>query len=393
MATIDFESLRKFGSRSTLPVGQAGASLERAPSIYGQPITDSVYGINFLQTPLPVPMNKDHYGITFFTRPQLNLQAPNIAKVRRMQNLLTTEELSFNRVVRCYLDPRLQFYSNTVDAAGLPMGVDCALVDPYNPFIPLLSNHLISMSGVVPDKVLPVYRSPEGQYREVHSMADGTSSYFGAHTISATFRNSRGDPITKLFDPWVDYPGFNFEGILTPYLDLMLGGVMDYNTRIYRVTLDPSKRYVTGISAPGAAFPLSTPKSQQYDYNIDKPYNDANNQITIQFEANGAMWDDDILFWSFNEVVGAFNPNMRTPQKRRENMVLVPHEIASFFNCRAYPRLDARTRRMEWWVSKEYYAYIQRQSDELIESLIDKTTGTTRQEMRSEAASQGQIVI
>lgn len=373
--SVDLSTLRSMGYRTNLPA--QGEPVEQVPSSFGQPVTNSFFGINYMQTPLPVPMNKDHYGLTFFTRPQLNLQTKNMMRIREMFPLITTDELSVFRAIRCMLDPRLQLYSNEQDVGGEHMGVDCRLIDPLNPFMPLLTNHLVSLSGF-PDKVAPVYRSPEGQYREVHSMVDGTSKNYSAYNISATFRNSRGDPVTKLFDAWITYATAVFEGLCVPYVDYLLGGLIDYNTRIYRVTLDPSKRYVSGIAACGAAFPLSSPKGQQYDYNIDKPYNDANNQITIQFEANGAIWDDDILVWQFNALVGGFHPLMRTRAQREANMVLVPAELANAFNCRAYPRIDPHTRMLEWWVSKEYYSSVERETEAAVEEALDRVSGLPR---------------
>lgn len=372
MADFDISTLKGMGYGSNLPITQA-EDPGRVPSSFGQPVTNSFFGINYMQTPLPVPMNKDHYGLTFFTRPQLNLQSGNLIKLREMFSLLTTDELSVFRAVRCMLDPRLQLYQSSADATGDSMEVPCKLIDPYNPFMPLLTNHLVSLSGF-PDKVAPVYRSPPGQYQEVHSLIDGTTKNYTAYSISATFRNSRGDPITKLFDAWITYAASVFEGTAVPYVDMLLGGLIDYNTRVYRITLDPSKRFVSGIAACGAAFPTSTPKGQQYDYNIDKPYNDANNQITIQFEANGAIWDDDILIYSFNSLVGAFHPHMRN-EKARLNMKLIPYSLASYFNCRAYPRINPQTRELEWWTSNEYFNSVEKIANEAIENLIDRTTG------------------
>lgn len=373
MADIDIGLVRGLGYRSSLPAqGEPGVD---AKSSFGQPVTNSFFGINYMQTPLPVPMNKDHYGLTFFTRPQLNLQHGNIWRIRELFSLLTETELSVFRAVRCMLDPRLQLYTSQADVFGDAMGLECRLIDPLSPFMPLLSNHLVSLSGF-PDKVAQVYRSQEGQYREVHSMVDSTSRNYTAYNISATFRNSRGDPITKLFDAWITYMTNAFEGTLVPYIDYLLGGLIDYNTRIYRLTLDPSKRFVSGIAACGAAFPLSVPKGQQYDYNMDKPYNDANNQITIQFEANGAIWDDDILIYTFNTLVGGFHPLMRSAQSRQQ-MRLVPYELASYFNCRAYPRINPQTRALEWWVSQEYYAAIESNAATSMDHLLDISTGQT----------------
>ena len=36
-------------------------------------ISKSFYGINHRQTPSAIQINKDYYGLTFFTRPELNL--------------------------------------------------------------------------------------------------------------------------------------------------------------------------------------------------------------------------------------------------------------------------------------------------------------------------------
>ena len=385
MATFDISTLRAQGYRSTVPL-EKDANAQAAASAFGQPITNSIFGINHMQTPLPVPQNRDGYGYTFFTRPQLNLQRANCLKDIRFKQLLGTEEFTPFRMLRCYLDPRLQNYQNNTDYAGDPMGVDCRLVDPFSPFISILSNHLVSLSGF-PDKMSPVYKSPEGQYREVQSMVDGANHVYGAYNISTTFRNSPGDPITKIFEFWEDYQSLVFEGVLVPYLDVMLAGLIDYNTRIYRFTTDRTKRYVTGLACTGASFPTSLPKGQQYDYNTDKPYNDANNQMTYQFESNGAWFDNPIIIWAFNKVMGAFNPSMRTVEDRRSDMVLIPAEVMEYFNCRAYPRIDPATRRLEWYVTRTYYQAIYEMAKGAIDMMRDISAGTPVQNMITQEAT------
>ncbi|MGZ7196756.1 hypothetical protein ACXWOC_11260, partial [Streptococcus pyogenes] len=51
-----------------------------------------------------MPINKTHYGYVFFTRPQLNMQTNNIKHVRNLLPLLTTQDKSIHRAIRCYLD-------------------------------------------------------------------------------------------------------------------------------------------------------------------------------------------------------------------------------------------------------------------------------------------------
>ena len=78
-------------------------------------MTNNVYGINHRQMPLPIPINKDQYGLTFFTRPQLNMRRENLKNLRIMHPLLTTQSTSYQRLIRCTLDPRLMVgYNNGI---------------------------------------------------------------------------------------------------------------------------------------------------------------------------------------------------------------------------------------------------------------------------------------
>ena len=70
-------------------------------------IGDSFYGINHRQQPGSISINKDFYGLTFFTRPRLNLTTANIRAVRELTPLLSGESTSIQRIIRSLLDPEL----------------------------------------------------------------------------------------------------------------------------------------------------------------------------------------------------------------------------------------------------------------------------------------------
>jgi hypothetical protein len=349
-------------------------------STTGSPITDSFFGINNDMSPLAVPINKTHYGYVFFTRPQLNLQTENLKNVRIFMPLLTNEPMSVHRAVRTYLDPRLQRYVNIVDVEGNRMGVECPLVDPFNPFISIMTNHITNLSGF-PSKVLPVYTSPEGQFKESYHMVDGIADHNGTYTLSATFRNSKSAPIFRLIDYWTWYISHVAgTGNIVPYVDILRGGLIDYNTRIYHITLDPSKQYVEDIYCSGASTPISLPTDQQADYSIEKPYNDANAQFSVMFQSSGAWWNDEIAVYSFNRIQSAFHPGMRNDATREATMVKVPPAKIASFRCRCYPRIDPVTREMEWWVTKEYFQDIEARTGSVINDLMNYSTGEQPQE-------------
>lgn len=302
----------------SLPIG----SVERA-------IYNNLYGINFRQTPAAVPRSKDQYGYTFFTRPQLNLSTLNISNYRGFYSLLTQNKTSYQRFTRTVLDPRL----GSTGVNDTSPGIKCPFVDRGNPFISVLSNNIQSVSGW-PDLTVPVYTSDTGLYGQEYSMVDGVTNHFEAYDLDVTFRNTRGNPLIYLFYIWIKYQTLVFEGILNPYLDMITENEVDYNTRIYRLVMDPQKRYVTQIACTGASFPMNVPTGNLFDYSTDAPYNTKNSEINIRFRCMGFLAFEDIIKMYFNQTTAIFNSDMR---------VLLKHDMAAKSNSADVLREDAST--------------------------------------------------
>lgn len=309
-------------------------------------IGDSIYGINHRQTPNSIQINKDLFGLTFFTRPRLNLTTENIRAIRQFTPLLTNETASLQRIIRCLLCPDLA-----------KKGVSSPLVDSQQAFIPILSNHLLSMSGW-PDLVAPTMTSHEGGFKEAFSMVDGVTEILSTYDISANFRNIPGDPITTMFAIWCHYASLVYRGEIVPFPDELINNRIDYNTRIYRLVLDYSKTKVQKIAACGAAFPISAPTGAAFNFEADRPINSSNDQISVPFRCMGAIYNDPILIAEFNQTVCMFNDGMKD-SGRAGYYKKVPLEALGIFNHRGYPRINPDTYELEWWVDKgEYTARI-----------------------------------
>jgi len=352
---------------SSWPVG----SIQKA-------IGNNLYGINFRQTGNAVPRDKSVYGFTFFTRPQLNLSSLNITNFRGFYNLLTSNELSYQRFTRMSLDPRI----------GYNDGIKCPFVDNQNAFFSILTNNIVSLSGW-PDLFVPTYTSESGLYGEEHSFVDGVTNHFESYDLDITFKNTKGNPLIYLFYIWIKYESLVFEGILNPYLDMITENEIDYNTRIYRVVLDQQKRYVTYIASTGASFPVNVPTGNLFDYNLDTPYNTRNSEINIRFRNMGFIAFEDILKLQFNRTVAMFNPGMykllqydmsdgSDSSKAREDpnvvyrvpgcpYVKLPHALSmaidsdmftnGYFavNHRAYPWINLQTNELEFWIKNSSF--------------------------------------
>lgn len=324
-------------------------------------ISNSVYGINHRQMPGAIQINKDYYGYTFFTRPELNFTSENLRMVRKFAPLLSSNPNSWQRIIRCSLDPLQATLYN----------VTSPLVDEQQAFIPLLTNHLISINGW-PDEVAPTWTSQEGVYKEAISMIDGITDIYSTYDITANFRNIPGDPITSLFMNWYRYSSAVYVGVMVPYMEKIIRNEIDYNTRIYRLVMDHSKRFVRKIGACGAAFPFTAPIGAAFNYESDGPINKSNDQISIPLRCMGAMYQDDILIYEFNGVVIKFNSSMKNDNfsvvtlknektnesylaEKHSSYTQIPADLLTLFNNRGYPRINPETYELTWWVNNSLY--------------------------------------
>ena len=316
-------------------------------------IGDSFYGINHRQQPGAIPINKDFFGLTFFTRPKLNLSSGNLRSSRQLAPLLTNNKDSMHRIIRCLLD--VDIGVGRVKNRNLEdIGISSQFVDRQQAFIPILTNNLISMSGW-PDVMVPFSSSQEGMYKESFSLADGITQNYGTYDISASFRNLPGDPITLMFLVWIHYMSLVYQGVMVPYPEMIVQNEVDYNTRIYRLVLDSTKTKVQKIAACGAAFPTNSPIGAAFNFESGRPIDNGNDQINIHFQCMGAIYQDDILVYEFNFTVQYFNDGMKDINRGSQYEII---DIANLglFNNRGYPRINPDTYMLEWYVSKADYA-------------------------------------
>lgn len=320
---------------------------------FASAVTLAYFGHNHRGMGNPIQNNTDNYGMTFFTRPRLNLSYDNIVKDRVFSVLETGKEASVQRAIRAWLDP-------VGSKLGLKGGFHCPLVDDLNPFITLLDNNLLSLTGW-PDPYVETFTSDEGVYKERWSMIDGPAKFHDVYSLNATFRNIVDDPISMIFNIWTQYAARAYEGVFIPYPDAIFENMIDYNTRIYRLVLDHSRTRVQKIAACGASFPIANNLGASFNFNSEKPYNDEIDQISVAFQCMGAIYNDPILIYAFNSTVIMYNPEMgkiTTDSKGNrvcDRYVKISPEEKLLFNYYGYPWINPDTMELEWWVNKDDY--------------------------------------
>lgn len=351
------------------PVENVGDMFERtAIGSRTSPITNTFVGFNHRGLPSSIPLNRDYYGMVFFTKPDLNLTSTNLQRARVFTPLLTTEEMSIPRAIRCILDAR-----HADDAQNKTRAYRSPLVDPKQAFIPLLTNLAVSMGGW-PDIEMPNFTTDTGLYGEAISFVDGIGAIYRTYDMTVNFRNILGDPITALFYYWIMYAQHVFEGSMIPHAENMVQNAIDYTTRIYRLVLDPSMRYVQKIACSGASYPDRIPLGPAFSFESNAMFNSGNNQIGINFRCMGADYFDDIIIHDFNRSVMQSNGDMgdfegsttaysAESYRSERGMMKVPPEYLHLFNHNGYPLINIYTHELEWWVYKEDFTLLTGEQD------------------------------
>lgn len=305
-------------------------------------ISASYWGINHRGFGIPIQNNSEQEGLFFMTRPRLNLSYDNIKYIRKLTPLLTSDPLTKERAIRAYLDPD-----------GSVKHYPATFVDHRNPFISLLTNNYVSISGW-PDPSVDTYTSEAGLYKQQWSMIDGIPELNEVYDLSINFRNIPEDPITYLFHIWTLYAGYIHEGRITPRPDQILENEIDYMSRIYRVNLDPTREFVTGIANTGAGFPTTDVTGSKFNTSEMGVFSRAVDQVSCQYKALCVEYYDNISVKEFNDLGVLFNPDM-ADGKREKAYIALPSSLKPYFNHEGYFRINPYTSEFEIWVPKDKY--------------------------------------
>lgn len=316
-------------------------------------ITKTMGGLDHRRISSPYQKNTDTQGLVLFTRPDMNLSHDNLLSDRRMSPLIRSagdesvsdpndiDTLSMNRAIRCLLDPR-----------SASRGIESDLIDNRCAFIPIFTNTCLTLSGW-PDPTLDVYTTPPGVRKESIAMVDSVSETNEGFTMTGAFSNVEGDPITSMTDYWNIYSGGTYGDDFVPFPKAVVDNAKDYETRIWRIVLDKSQRYVRKIGSC-IAIPLASPISVNMNYNRDNAFAGDNDQLSIPFHCQFAEYNDPILYEEFNITVQMFN-KMMSDENRESLMSKLNQNEIRFFNFSGYPRINPLTLELEWWTLKEEY--------------------------------------
>lgn len=328
--------------RDTLDEIYKVSNLGPVSNAYG----NHLFGINHQHMLNHVPHNNEHIGLTFFTKPSLNLSDNAIVGNPLFANLASGEANSLQRAIRCMLDHRL-----ALNMRDYP----CQLNDPFQSFLPVLTNSLMTLSGM-PSISMSTGTTPRGIAKEEFTWIDDHPDNFSAYDLQATFRNSQGNLIMMLFYYWIRWAASSYISpmLAVRYIDDIMANRMSYTSRIYRLMLDSTRRYVTSIWACGYCFPTSVEIGSIAHYDHEKAVNTNTKTMDVTFRCSGSMFNEDILVETFNQTVWMLNGSMKD-ENRNHDMTKIPMFALRIFSHKGYPRINPNTYELEWYVTKAEY--------------------------------------
>lgn len=314
--------------------------------------------------------NRDHMGYTFFTRPILNLTYDNLSATDEMTVLRNAPPHSISAYVRGMLDPWSQMgkYDSKIKGNGSSLDKVASvnkskspMIDPSNPFIPILSNTLVSLTGWK-DIAVNDYTSPTGVHNEQYGHADGFYYITNSFELSSSFRNIEGDPVSLLFQTWIHYYlACRNDNEMNPYPYFVEAREFDYFSRIYRFVMDGTKTYIQKYAAT-IGFPTSVPTGNTFNYSADKNFIDVNSEIPVTWKCFGQDVNKPVLFYEFNKLVELYDKDLAIDYSRydEKNQSLVlksngiwrklkPNEKNRGIGL-AIPLVNYITYELEWWI-------------------------------------------
>ena len=329
--------------------GARGASLN---SNIKQAIGLSLYGMS-MDNRLPSHgYDSETSSMVFFTKPQLNLSSENLSQVREFANLRTKNKASIGNWVRNTLDPRLSSPALRKQLGGIPS----PLVNNKYGFIPALTNLCIKTSGW-PTRAVSTYVSEPGKYREVYMQVDGRSRMEGPVTITAEFARVPGDPVTSLIETWGVYPEYVFEGLMDPYIDMILAREIDYNVRMFIFNFDwTGTRIVrTGSTLPGIHMVSGDGESLNFDRSSTSFT--SNPTVTFPMKFPAVIQNDPAILTDFNGITMTFHSKMK-PNGRHAGMRRVGYHYRGYFKGYLYPWINLETTVLETWVEESIFSLV-----------------------------------
>jgi len=243
-------------------------------------------------------------GLTFITRPQLNLTSSNIKHSAILSVLNTLDVNSIQFAIRCLLDKRFA-------SAQSRYSSECLLLVNKNPFMVPLCTALQSISGF-PDMVMNTATTTGGHHGENQIYATGADDLMKNYDITMQFMDVQNSPLLNMFHYWYEFMRLVLKGEIVMYNEDIDAQRMCYTFSIYRFLMDPTSRYITGWAKATGCILTAVPMGAKFNVAANEVISQAAKSFSIPCSVNKIEYNDYRILMDFNRLVRMFNPNIES---------------------------------------------------------------------------------
>lgn len=282
------------------------------------------------------PPNSEQVGLTFITRPMLNLSNVNIRQDPTLNALDTGDPVNDQHenkgipfMIRALLDTK--FSRDNAEA------VDTSpLVDIRNPFLTPLCNCLTDISGF-PDFILETETTEGGYHNEDITYAKGSDMLYKSGELTLGFKDISGGINLAIIYLWIYYVALQNKGIVSAYPHHINAKRLNYTVSIYRFILDPSRRYIVKWAKATGCFPKAASVGALFNFGEGESVVEAANKFSVPFVYNGMEYSPkDGPLRDFRRLMRRYVPGIDTSEYKA-----VPDELQ--YNFIGYPYIKNTT--------------------------------------------------
>jgi hypothetical protein len=271
----------------------------------------------------------EHAGFVFVTRPRCNMMSSNIKADRVLALLNTLDPQTVNAAIRHMLDTEL----NKVYPGRIIYDVDMSMFNPENPFIPVLTNNLDTLSGW-PDVVVETESTEGGFYGENITYPKGHDQLSRDYELSATFKDMQGNLLAMLLMMWNRWIWTTCLGLTSLYRRDIIKRRMGFSSSIYRFVLDSGKKSIVKWAKATGCYPKIMPIGSFFNYDRNNHAFEPIRDISTSFVVAGKVdYMDPIVLLEFNTLVKRYCPNI-------ESYVILNREEQQEYGIYAIPYIN-----------------------------------------------------
>lgn len=246
----------------------------------------------------PFQVNRMYRGMTFITRPKLNLSTPSLRQDPCMQMLDNVSPYSFQMAIRSYLDTKFATKNAFITN-------NCPYFNPQSAFNIPMMNSLTAISGW-PDTVIETYTTRGGYFSEDQTIAVGSTDGRQTTNLTLSCRDYQGGFVMAMIFYYLRSLYLQSSGISTVYPEDIDQFRLNYTFSIYRFLLDPYRKNIPYFAKATGCFISGMPTGDLFNFNIDDEYIPTAREFSFPVVANRIEYMNPQILTDFVKVTSKY---------------------------------------------------------------------------------------